>query len=641
MAQDASTAPWETDTTTLSKIYALDEVVITGTRTEKTLSNAPVLTRVISAKQIKLHNFENIIDALTFTVPGIQFAMDGRGNNIRVQGLENDYILILVDGERMTYTPGGNIDFNRLNLSNVKQIEVIKGASSVLYGSNAIGMIINIITQQPTRSPEGWAKLRYGKYNEFIQDFGVGFAQKSWSSLTTLYHYATDGYNLIPQDRQTYTRNPASSWKAEQRFTWEGKQTRVTLNGGLFFTEEFNPPESFRTQHYKSNNKTLSASVEQDLGAYHTVKLAYFGDFYTRKTVREEEKSSFVNATSNVQSVRLTDQWTPSNLLELMSGLEMNYNRHFSEMQFGEVDKVRSMYDLNAFSQLDWRLLPDLNLTGGARVTHHSAFGNKLTPIINLMYSPRSWRFRTGYSVGFKAPTATELYSDFMMGSVSHNIGNPDLKAEHSNFMYLSAEYKHQLFNVSGEVYQNNIGDKIHSAFVVVTDPSGSKQTELRYNNIDEVRIRGFQLNADLYPIKTLTLHGSYAYTDAQDLKTGLQLIGNVKHSLSWLITYDSNLFRRPVSVSLGGYAHSKRLNQQEKITVDSATGERVTTIEDNPQDGYSIWRANVRYTPWIKGNKELSITLGVDNIFNFTDAERFVTYDPGRRFYASAIFKF
>ena len=142
----------------------LDEVTVTGTRTEKTVAETPVMTRIVPSEVLQRNDFESMIDVLEYNIPGLRFNTDPRGNNIQVQGLENSYILILVDGERLSTTPGGPIDFDRLTTANIKKIEVLKGAASALYGSSAMGMVINIITDIPKRPLEGWAKVRYGKW---------------------------------------------------------------------------------------------------------------------------------------------------------------------------------------------------------------------------------------------------------------------------------------------------------------------------------------------------------------------------------------------------------------------------------------------------------------------------------------------
>ncbi len=641
VAQNSAYSQWTNDTTDIYSDYGLDEIVVTGTRTEKTLANTPVLTRVVSGVQIRQNDFENIVDALEFTVPGLSFRADGRGNNISVQGLENKYILILVDGERLSYTPGGNIDFDRLNLSNIKQIEVVKGASSVLYGSNAIGMIINIITQTPTQPLEGWVKVRYGRFNDLITDAGVGLAKNGFSSLTSFYRSSNNGYNLNPSNQQTYTRNPMSSMKIEEKLGWERGTTKLSASGTFFFTEEFNPPQSILNNHYKSRNQTFGVSAEQKLGDAHQLKLTYYGDFYTRKTVMKQEDSVFKNATSNVETLRLTDIFTPSDELQFIGGGEYNRTSDFSIMQFGDTNQKRSVNDINGFLQADWQALPKLNITGGARYTHHSAFGNAFTPKLNIMYSPGQWRFRSGYSKGFKAPSATELYSDFMMGSVSHNIGNPDLKAEKSDYLYVSTEYKHYLFNASAEIYQNKIKNKIEGAFVQVIEPDGSSHTELRYSNVDDVRIRGLQVNGDYYPMRELSIHGGYTFTEAMDMHTNRQLNGYSRHALTWTATYKNKIWRRDASVSLTGRWTSERINDLEKKSVNTETGEEEVVITKNPLDAFALWRATAQYTPWTRNYMQLILSVSVQNIFDYTDPERYTTFDPGRRVFCSATFRF
>ena len=104
----------------------LDEVTVTGTRTEKTVAETPVMTRIVPSEVLQRNDFESMIDVLEYNIPGLRFNTDPRGNNIQVQGLENSYILILVDGERLSTTPGGPIDFDRLTTANIKKIEVLK-----------------------------------------------------------------------------------------------------------------------------------------------------------------------------------------------------------------------------------------------------------------------------------------------------------------------------------------------------------------------------------------------------------------------------------------------------------------------------------------------------------------------------------
>lgn len=638
---NASGAQKQMDIRMNAGIFDLNEVVVTGTRTEKTISNTPVLTRLIPAAQLQRNDFENIMDALEFTIPGLQFNSDPRGDNIRIQGLENKYVLILVDGERLSNTPGGPIDFERLSTSNIKQIEVIKGAASALYGSSAIGMIVNIITKTPERPAEGWVKARYSRFNELLLDGSFGTAYKNITSQTLFNRNSSDGYDLTPETPEAFTKQPSTNMTFEEKLGWTHKQTKISASGTFYLNDVKNPPLSSKNTHYKSLNKTFRATLEQALGDYNQLKLVYYGDFYIRKTVFEKLDSISKNASSNVQTLRLTDIYTPLNNLQMVFGGEFNWNKDYNDMQYGTEIQTRKVHDINGFIQADWQILPLLDLIGGFRYTHHSAFGDAYTPKVNLMFNPGNWKFRGGYSKGFKAPDATELYSDFMMGSVSHNIGNPDLKAEKSNYFSFSAEYTHQNLNVSAEIYQNSIKNKIQSSYVNVTDENGITSTELRYSNVDDARIRGAEVAFDYYPIRQIYLHGSYAYTDAQDMNTGLQLKGNTRHAISCNASYRFNVFKKEASVSIAGHWSSKKINDKEEVTRDEATGELIQTITTNPQPAYSLWKLTAQYTPWKLRHMVLVTTAGVQNIFNYKDPVHNTTYDPGIRVFGSILFKF
>ncbi|HBG39999.1 MAG TPA: hypothetical protein DDW85_01130, partial [Porphyromonadaceae bacterium] len=318
------------------KIRNLEEIVVTGTRTEKTLANTPILTRVISSAQLRQNDFENIMDALEYTIPGLQFNSDPRGDNIRIQGLENKYLLILVDGERLSTTPGGPIDFERLSLSNVKQIEIIKGAASALYGSSAIGMTINIITKTPDRKLEGWAKTRYSRFNDWVLDASVGTAFRKITSQTLFYRNSHNGYDLTPESPQAFTKDPGTNMNIEQKFAWNHKKTQITASGIYYLTEVTNPGESVKNTHYKSNNKTLRVTATQHFADNHQLKVSYYGDFYTRNTIYQSTNESEKNATSDIQTLRILDTYTPSVSLQAIAGAEYNWNKDYNAIQYGE-----------------------------------------------------------------------------------------------------------------------------------------------------------------------------------------------------------------------------------------------------------------------------------------------------------------
>ena len=619
----------------------LDEVTVTGTRTEKTVAETPVMTRIVPSEVLQRNDFESMIDVLEYNIPGLRFNTDPRGNNIQVQGLENSYILILVDGERLSTTPGGPIDFDRLTTANIKKIEVLKGAASALYGSSAMGMVINIITDIPKRPLEGWAKVRYGKYNDLQLDAGVGMKYKGFYAQTLFNRTSSDGYDLTPETPESFTENPSHHMTIEEKLGWNNQYSRITVKGSLYWGEVENPWESTAPTHYRSLTKTLQVNAEHAFNDRYKLYGTYAGDFYTRKTVYDFlYLPDSTNAWSHEQTVRLVDEFKPWDNLVIVKGFEWNGTKNYNKMQYGKEKTIRDMDDANLFAQADWMITDRLEVIGGFRYTHNSEFGSAFTPKINLMYSPGNFKIRAGYSRGFKTPGLTELYSDFNMGSVSHNIGNPDLKAEHPDYFSVSGEYTWQgRLMLTAELYQNTVDNKINSYNVDIEDPKpGELGTELRYENVKGVRIRGAEATATYYPVSALLLRTSYAFCDALNKETGLQLSGNSKHAMNWSASLHGKLLKHEGAVTLSGRWDSKRISKSRRTETDDS-GQEVEVITTRTKPGYTMWKLTAQYTPWTWKYMRLSVTGGVDNLFDFVDTS--IIYDPGRRFFGSLILRF
>ena len=619
----------------------LDEVTVTGTRTEKTVAETPVMTRIVPSEVLQRNDFESMIDVLEYNIPGLRFNTDPRGNNIQVQGLENSYILILVDGERLSTTPGGPIDFDRLTTANIKKIEVLKGAASALYGSSAMGMVINIITDIPKRPLEGWAKVRYGKYNDLQLDAGVGMKYKGFYAQTLFNRTSSDGYDLTPETPESFTENPSHHMTIEEKLGWNNQYSRITVKGSLYWGEVENPWESTAPTHYRSLTKTLQVNAEHAFNDRYKLYGTYAGDFYTRKTVYDFlYLPDSTNAWSHEQTVRLVDEFKPWDNLVIVKGFEWNGTKNYNKMQYGKEKTIRDMDDANLFAQADWMITDRLEVIGGFRYTHNSEFGSAFTPKINLMYSPGNFKIRAGYSRGFKTPGLTELYSDFNMGSVSHNIGNPDLKAEHSDYFSVSGEYTWQgRLMLTAELYQNTVDNEINSYNVDIEDPKpGELGTELRYENVKGVRIRGAEATATYYPVSALLLRTSYAFCDALNKETGLQLSGNSKHAMNWSASLHGKLLKHEGAVTLSGRWDSKRISKSRRTETDDS-GQEVEVITTRTKPGYTMWKLTAQYTPWTWKYMRLSVTGGVDNLFDFVDTS--IIYDPGRRFFGSLILRF
>lgn len=210
------------DSTELS--FDLDEVVVTATRTPLMLKDTPVLTRIITARDMQRKGIATLQQALENELAGVEFHQAGYGSSVSFQGLDARYVLFLIDGERMAGETYGNIDYARIPMSNIERIEIVRGASSVLYGSNAMGAVVNIITKMPKDKIEVNASLRYGtryennngetlggsatpedidKYRHSLDkpnlkgDLSVGFNTGKLRSLTMFSYRTVDAYRLV------------------------------------------------------------------------------------------------------------------------------------------------------------------------------------------------------------------------------------------------------------------------------------------------------------------------------------------------------------------------------------------------------------------------------------------------------------
>lgn len=202
----------------------MEDVVITASRTPLPLKKTPVITRVITARDLESRGVATIQEALENELAGVEFHQAGYGTSLSFQGLDARYVLFLVNGERMAGETYGNIDYARIPVSNIERIEIVRGASSVLYGSNAMGAVVNIITKMPQKQVEVNASLRYGTpyqdnrsetlggtntesdiktYRNKLDlpnlrgDVSVGFNTGKLQSLTTLSYRTVDAYKLV------------------------------------------------------------------------------------------------------------------------------------------------------------------------------------------------------------------------------------------------------------------------------------------------------------------------------------------------------------------------------------------------------------------------------------------------------------
>jgi len=615
-------------------VFNMEQVVITGTRTRKTLSNSPILTKVITSVELLESGAVTALDALEFSMPGVQFSPDGHGDNLRIQGLDNDYILVMVNGERMVGETRGNVNFSRLNVADIKQIEIVNGASSVLYGSNAIGAVINIITKEAEKPFEASIGAHYSKYNKLLATTNIGIKREKLSLQVSSFLSSTNGYDLTPETPASHTVDKNTDYSGKVNIEYKINNIfSIKTNASFYQHEITNPEKSTKSTHKTNKNYTLGGKLLVKPHKKHFIKLRANSDIYNSYKIYEKRNNEKqLKSDYKYSSFLLSDTYL-SEKIEIVSGLELNIENIYSASLFGETDKNKDAYDFNAFIQSDYAFYKNFEIIAGVRYTYHSNYGNNFTPKISLMYSPGKFKFRGNISKAYKAPTLKELHYNFDHNGMFMIYGNPNLKPENAFYTSLSAEYTKNSFNLSINAYRNSIKDKIESVDRV--NPQ-TDMLEKHYLNINGAFLQGIESYVSLSFLKNFMIKIGYAYSYALDESTRLQLYGNSKHSGIAMFTWKLSNTKFPLSINLSGRASSGILYQYQKTEININTGQEKIIIYNGKSEAYSIWKLTYSQRFKISNKINIGTQLGVNNIFDYTDTGYRIVIDPGRRFFCA-----
>ena len=574
-----------------------EQVVVTGTRTPKLLKESPILTRVISENDIRKVDATNISDLMQSELPGIEFTYSmNQQVSLNMQGFSGNSVLFLVDGERLAGETLDNVDYSRLNLADVGRIEIVKGASSSLYGSNAVGGVINLISRELSKPWEARLSAKYGAYNEQRYVADAGFRKGILASVTTIQHTAIDSYDF--KNPGEYTRYYGGhTWNFKERLTiTPSDRMKIIARAGYFFRQRNS--SDITDDRYRDFSGGLRGFYT--LSPSSGIELSYNFDQY--------DKSDFVIAShkdlrkySNVQhSGRAIFNHTFPGGFILTAGGDVMRD-YLLSYQFTD-DGHKSQVTADGFAQLDINFIPHLNIIAGARYDYFSMSRMKhATSKLSLMYRLGRWNLRGSYSGGFRAPTLKEMYMDFDMASIFMIYGNPDLKAETSNNFQISGEYTRGLLNFNAGAFFNLVDNRISTAWS--QDLNG-----MVYTNIPRVNIGGIDANVSWRSRIGLGTRLSYVYTH-EHVKKGMPVISSTRpHTATARIDYSRSWRNYGFNVALNARFLSRVTADEYTSYTDYTSTERVT------YPSYMICKLNITQNVW----HGVSVVITVDNLFNY-----------------------
>ena len=671
----AQTEIWRND--------SLPEIVVTGTGTEHLLKDAPVQTEVITSRMLQRYAGKSIEDILAGLTASFAFGQDDMGSQMQMGGLSNAYILILIDGKRIHGDVGGQNELSLIDPQNIERIEIVKGASSALYGSDAIAGVVNIITRKHRQQgilAENTTRL--GSYGDVRQHNGLALNYGRFSSYTNFQLQHSDGWQNTTvehtqgseppiTDSRNKTVNRHTNWQVAERVTYQPtRQLELYADGSIYWKRIYrvsgrHPHYDVKTWDMEYHNGSASMGGKWKLDGADFVSLdidwnrhAYYY-YYTATTLVEDyEKSAgtiyypyypYLPGQKELQSdqqrtmATLKGVFTLPHSNRLSAGVEYRYDwlKAPTRVAGGKAtDWTAAVYVQDEYNPLEC-----LNITAGLRLNYNEQFGARLTPKLSAMLKlGNPWRLRATWSQGFKTPAIRELFYRYVrqMSGTYLYLGNTALKPQSSNYWSVGGEYMWAGLNITVTGYYNKVKDMIAlvtipnyqapDEYIAQYDPVKTRQ----YQNIEDARTMGVDVNVR-YNWREFTFGLGYSWldTDANQYDTNhdrmrrVTIDGMAHHKGNFMATWGHRFSPGyQLGVGLYGRMSSKRYYQ-----------------DDGDGKGYHIWRVATTHDLGHSRTMTYRLEAGVDNIFNYCDRTphglHLGTTTPGTTVYCAVTIRF
>ena len=627
--------------------YSIDDIVVTSFGYSSHIKDTPIITQIITSNDIENSSYTSFEDIIQFAIPNVQWVHDPHGTNrVKIQGLENSFTVFMIDGKRISAEYAGNIDFSIVSLSDIERIEFVKSGMSTIYGSDAVGGIINIITKKyidPFHLSISYVNDLPSIHSSSV-DCGINRGPFHLKIHADYNH--SPGYDLTDYSPLSKTSEEQSFAKLNTSIQYVKENLKIDYTNRLYrksvnrYNSIFNTSTlEWDTTLYQQNpryydysnslniNYLINENVDSDIQISHELynKSYYFPYYYsnypnpvgeikksalpTRMDVLYTIRTSIKNHTIHTGFEYVRESYQSFDIigsdgvsLEDESVFIDERDRKLNEYSFFITDK----FSLNRF---EFML--------GNRITKYSSYDWTLVPSASVRFNTDLFNFRVNYSRGYRVPSIKELYYDFQ----SHPppiYGNPDLRPSQSSYSSISVESR-KLQNSYIEVYRNNVVDMISY---------NSYDDGIYYVNGDQIILYGLNLSLKKKLIEPLTLEFLYSFTDGMsDSDYLLEGISNHGFNSKIICKIHNNLT----------IVYKSQFTSSKSVILFGSGDKR-----DLESHNISDFIINTGY-------KKAKIKLGVKNIFNYLDSSRMdssskeylSSIDPGRRLYMNIAIDF
>ena len=582
-------------------VYSFDEVVVTATRTENDVKKVPASTQVITQEDIKRGGATSVRNALSMYANIFQKSkVRGGGHDIIIRGMETKHSLVMVNGRRISNEADANglgnaMSLDRININDVEKIEIVRGPSSALYGSEAMGGVLNIITkpskeqtlltglEHTSEDTSHWWHADTGRIGNFSMTLDARFNKINRSMLDTatesdpygtaqtynasLNYYVNDHSYVnaymdyysqhLKTDTGTPTMKPITlttsrgmSLSGQAMLEGTGSKAFKQKNYGISWNGKTDKND-WQIQAYMSKFNWSTTSNTKVLGSIPPAGMEGMFNFLLQKKNTYDFNHDEHNmwAIEGRDSLRVNDHHRVTFGAEYVkdkvagTGLGSNGDGVHSITENGKTksssEKTLSSYAAYLQDEIEygkWFIVPAI------RYDHHSAYGSHTSPKIGVTYNATDhFRIKANYGDGFKAPSVSQLYYDLdmQMGrNWVHLTGNPNLKPEKSKSWDLGVEAEFGKGYGSLTYFDNDVDNLIES----ISKGKDSNGHDLyRYENVNKARIKGLENTLGYRFNDTLEFKVTSTLLDAKDTSAGKDLTQRARLSQIYQLIYDDH----------------------------------------------------------------------------------------------------
>lgn len=661
------------------KTSELSEVTVTtATRTERVLSSLPLPMTVITSEAIIKSGVTRLNEILNEQT-GIILIPDESGfEGVQMQGLDAAYTMILIDGVPLVGRSSGVLDLSRISVGNIERIEIVKGASSALYGSEAMGGVINVITKRPKKDMfSGNLSYRYGTFNTNDANANLLWKKKKFATNLFANFYSTDGFDL---NKSTWLKNVEKyhNTTIQPKIYYDFSENLKLTFSNRFFNQKIDNRAVIETERYEGDAKENEWNSQLKVEHRWNSRLYWEYELYATNY----KNDAFLNNSDNVLfDHTYYDQWLVRpevrttwsiNKDKLTAGIGLNYET-LDRTYFASNVKFNSQY---VYLQYDYNPTDKLNILAGFRYDNHSEYASQFSPKLAVNY-----KFNTSFSLkgsvgyGYKAPDFRQLYFDFTNPSVGYTVLGYNVAAarldEFASQDLLSSrvagiDFNEPLkpessinFNFGGFYKKNKLKVEINAFYNLISDLIDTRAVAAKKNgpnifsyfNFSNVFTYGVEFNSAYDFTKDFSVSFGYQYLTAKDKSvvdnfdehqyirnSDLQTIkidksdyfglyNRSKHTANLKFSYKIPSIKTDVNL---------RVLYRSKYGLFDTNGNGILDKYDNFIGDYFI--TNLAASKYI--TDKFMFQAGANNLFDYTDPSQIPSLS-GRQLYARIQYNF